>query len=223
MGTELQPWIPIAELVLKIVVAIAAAVWAVALLFLLRQREQAQTNLRKSEAEIRDLDVRRKHVEAQILDLELKTRQAVIVVDIKSAIHDLENAHVILAVVEITNCGSQNAHISWTHQEPAFSVRRVKLGSGGQTDYDLVAAFRVRMTRDPRSEARSHVVRAGGKESLPFAVQVPSPGVYLLSFRGAVDEKDRIEAAKLGVHLPVAWTGSSHVVVGNPQVAETVP
>jgi hypothetical protein len=45
------------ELFLKVTVALAGGIWAVLLLRLLRQREQAAINIRKSEAEIRDLSL----------------------------------------------------------------------------------------------------------------------------------------------------------------------
>jgi hypothetical protein len=218
-------WIAIADLVFKLVVAFLAATWTVALLFVLRQRELAQANLRKSEIDI-------KHVEKQIIDLELMTRQAVIMINIESTVRRIEDAYIVLALVEITNCGTQNACIRWKHPprqddepdpgpdpDPAFNVRRVKLCEGGCIEHELIASRRVPMTYNPASDAYSHVVRAGGKETLPFAVKVPSPGLYLLSFRGVVDKKDRIEAEKLKVNLPVAWTGNRHVLVGDPLAA----
>jgi hypothetical protein len=214
---DLDTWIVLIELGLKIVVALFAGFWAVVLLLLLRQRELAQTNLRRSEAQIRDLELKRKYVDAQIRDLELKATQAVVLVDIKPTIHRSGNGYIIIAVVELTNCGSQNTRIKWKGELPAFYVRSAELGTDGTADYGPPIEFRVPLTLNPKSEAPSHVVRAGGKESIPFAFQVSSPGLYLLSFRGVVDEKDRAEAAKLGVELPVAWTGNRYVIVGGTQ------
>ena len=212
-------WIALGELILKVVIAFVGGVYAFALLFFLRQRDQAQANIRRSEAEIRDLDLNRKHVEAQILDLELKTRQAVILVDIRVETYRDREAYIIIAAVELTNCGSQNARIIWKDQPPAFSVRMVRLNENRKTDYDLIGEFPVPLTLDPKGEALSHVVRAGGKVSLPFTARISSAGLYLLSFRGVVDEKDRAEAAKLGVKLPTAWTGNRYVFVDDARVA----
>jgi len=216
--------IALGELILKVAVVLFGGTWAVLLFRLLRQREQAQINLRRSEADIR-------HTEAQILDLELKTKQAVVLVDMRVETYRHRDAYIIYAVVELTNCG-RNTRIIWKDQPPAFSVRMVKLNEEHHgpsrripmqngiedRDYDLIGEFRVLRTLDPKAEARSHIVRAGGKESLPFTALVPSPGLYLLSFRGVVDEKDRAEAAKLGVELPVAWTGNRYVFVDDARV-----
>jgi hypothetical protein len=152
------------------------------------------------------------------LDLELKTRQAVILVDIRVETYRHRDAYIIIAVVELTNCGSQNTRIIWENQPPAFSVRMVKRNERGDVDYDLIGEFRVQRTLNPKAEALSHIVRSGGKESLPFVTLIPSPGPYLLSFRGVVDEKDRAEAAKLGVELPVAWTANRYVFVDDARV-----
>jgi hypothetical protein len=75
------------------------------------------------------------------------------------------------------------------------------------------------MTLDPQFDARAHIVRGNGKEALSFVAKVPSPGIYLLSFRGVVDEADRIQSAKQGAAWPVAWTANRHVVVEGPRPA----
>ena len=218
MSHDPDTWIALGDLILKATVAFFGGVFAVALYFLLRQREEVQTRIRRSEAEIRDLELKRKHVEAQILDLELKTRQAVILVDIRVETYRHRDAYIIIAVVELTNCGSQNTRIIWENQPPPFSVRMIKRNEDGDVDYDLIGEFRVPRTLDPKAKALSHVVRAGGKESLPFTALTPSPGLYLLSFRGVLAEKDRAEALKLGVELPVAWTGNRYVLIDDTRV-----
>jgi hypothetical protein len=218
---DLKTWVELIELGLKILAVFGAGCWAVALLLLLRQRELAQAALRKSEAEIRDLELKAKHVDAQIRDLELKAKQqAVVRVDIQPTIrHSPDGSgYIILAVVELTNCGGRNTKIEWKDELPAFSVRLARLGTDGKPDYHPPTAFRVPLTLDPESEAVSHVIRAGGTESIPFALRVSSPGLYLLSFRGAVDKQERAEAQKLGAELPVAWTGNRHVLVGDTPV-----
>jgi hypothetical protein len=131
----------------------------------------------------------------------------------------VREGHVIIAVVELTNCGSQNARIIWKDQPPAFSVRLVRQDENREADYELIGEFPVPLTLDPKGEALSHVVRAGGKVSLPFTARISSAGLYLLSFRGVVDEKDRAEAAKLGVKLPTAWTGIRYLFVDDASAA----
>lgn len=215
MGLDLDTWITLSDLILKIVVAAFGGFWAVALLLLLRQREQAQLNLRKSEAEIRDLELKRIQVEAEIVN---QRRPAAVLVDIKSTIHRRGGAYIIVAIVELTNSGRQNIRITWKDQAPAFYLRLVTLDDDGGIDYALLAERRVPSTLNPQAETPAHVVRVGGKESLSFAFQVSSPGLYLLSFRGVVDEKDRVEAAKLGVELPLAWTANRYVFVEDTQV-----
>ena len=94
----------------------------------------------------------------------------------------------------------------------------------GEVVYDLVQEFRVMQTGNPRSEAVSHIVRAGATESIPFLFRVSCPGIYLLSFRGAVAEQEREDARKLGAELPSAWTGRKIVFVDDaPTPSATKP
>jgi hypothetical protein len=74
------------------------------------------------------------------------------------------------------------------------------------------------MAKDPLSEPLSHVLRFGGTESLHFALRVSVPGLYLLSFRGAVDPEEHKEGKELGAELPTAWTGSRYVFVDEGHV-----
>jgi hypothetical protein len=214
---DVKTWIEIVELVLKIVVAIAAGGWAFSLLVLLKQRELAQAALRKSEAEIRDIELRSRHVDAQIRDIELKAKQqAVVSVGIESTVYrSPEGGYILLAVVELTNRGGRNTKIKWRDEPPAFRVRVVKFDAEGMASYDSVKELQVPLTLDPTSVPNSHIIRAGGTESISFSIRVPIAGVYLLSFRGVVDEQERTESAKLGADLPVAWTGNRYVLVGD--------
>jgi len=215
---ELRTWIELTELGLKIVAVVGAGIWAVAFLLLLRKRELAQAALRKSEAEVRDLELKAKHVDAQIRDLELKAKQqAVVRVDIQATVRRSPDSsgYIILAAVELTNHGGRNTRIKWKDEPPAFYVRSAKLNADGKPDYGPPTEFRVPLTLDPDSEPPSHIIRAGGTESIPFAVQVSSPGLYLLSFRGVVNEQEHAEAQKLGAEMPTAWTGNRYVLVGD--------
>jgi len=82
-------------------------------------------------------------------------------------------------------------------------------------------------TKDPSKPAVSHVLRAGTTENLTFAFQTDQRGLYLLSFRGAVDEDVRKEAERYGVQMPTAWTAKRYVSVGKtcmtPEPAPEAP
>ena len=195
--------IELADLIFKIIAAVAAGVWALFLLVTLRQPARAQAELRKTEEEIREIELRAK-------------RQAVVAVDIKATILSSPDGegHIILAVVELTNRGSRNTRIKWKDQLPAFYVRLTQFDPSGRPTYLQEKELRVPQTLNPDVEARSHVIRTGGTESIPFAVKVSLPGIYLLSFRGAVDDAELQQSKELGVELPGAWTANKHVVVG---------
>ena len=213
-------WINVAELLLKFGVAIATGAWSIALYRLLKRREHSLMDLRKKDIEIRDLGLRMKLAEAEIQKLELDMkRQAVVTVDIKPKIvrSVADSGYVILARVVLTNCGSRNTRIRWKDEAAAFYVRSVNFSTDNEPTYSNAIEQRVKLTRKPELESVSHVIRAGGTEAINFVAHVPQTGLYLLSFRGLVDEQEKAEAKKLGADLPVAWTANRYVLVNDTE------
>jgi hypothetical protein len=198
-----RTWMELIELGLKIVAVAGTGLWAFAALRALRNGETADFSLRNSEARIRELDLQAK-------------QQAAVSVEIKPAVQRCVdgNGYVVTAVVELANRGGQNTTINWKDQPPAFHVRLAKFDADGKPKYDPPTKFRVPLSLNSKSSAVAHVIRPGATESIPFAFKVASAGLYLLSFRGAVDAQERAEAERLGVALPEAWTGNKYVLVG---------
>ena len=216
-----------AELALKFIALLASGIWAFWLLFVLRKRELARADLQKKEAEIRDLELKEKlqsadyelrarQADAQIRELELKAkRQAAVSVEINPTVlrNPNDDGHLILANVELTNRGDRNTRICWENEPPALTMRFVKNVGNAGPEYDEPKFFRVMQVRDPNNPAISHVVRAGATERLAFLLQAALPGLYLLSFRGALDKQERAESEALGAILPVSWTSKKYVLV----------
>jgi hypothetical protein len=202
---DLKAAAEVIEIAYKCFAILGAGVWAVLLLVLLRQREQAQAGLTKTEAEVRNLELQAR-------------RQAVVRVDIQATVHrDPDGAgYVILATVDLTNQGTRNTRIKWRDEPPAFYIRKTEFGPDGRPEFAGVATeFRVPLTRMPDQEPISHLIRAGAMQSIPFAVRISSAGLYLLSFRGAVDEQEQKVSKEggMGEEMPKSWTGSKYVLV----------
>jgi hypothetical protein len=180
---------------LKIVGVVGGAAWAIALLLLLRKRELARAKLR-------------------ILELKAK-QQAVVSIDIKPTVHrDVDGrGYIIVALVEIANRGSRNTRIEWKGQPAPFRVSLTTFDSEGKPTYAGAQEFRVPLAINPRGEAESHIIRAGGLESIPFALKVASAGLYLLSFRALVDVVEQPVAKELGAQQGTAWTCNRYVLV----------
>ncbi len=202
-----KTWIDLIELGLKVIAVFGAAAWAFAVLRLLRDGEFASISVRNSEAQIKDLELRAK-------------QQPVVAVDIKPTIQrSLDGeGYIVTVVVELANRGGQNTKINWKDEPPAFHVRLARFDTDGKPKYDPPKRFRVPLTLNPNTGAVAHVIRPGGTESIPFAFRLSSPGLYLLSFRGGVDEQERVESQKLGAPSPEAWTGNKYVLVGDVAV-----
>jgi hypothetical protein len=171
-------------------------------------------------AEIRGLNLNTKRTEAEIRDLDLKCKQqALVQVDIRPEVHPTSDSdgYLILATVKLTNRGTRNTRIKWRDQPPAFYVHEVTFDEEGKPDFGNRRDFQVPLTLHPDLDAISHIIRAGGAESIPFAVRVTTPGLYLLSFRGSVDEAERNVSANTGAELPVSWTARKFVLVSREQ------
>jgi len=197
LGIDITIW----NFWLKFVVAIAAGAWAI---FLLR-------HLRKSD--VVDVDITKK--QREIKELELKTRRQVSVsVDIQVDMSAAPEGQILITTVAITNHGNEATRIMWQDEPPAFTVRFVRFDREGTPEHGTSRDFWVMSTRDPSKPAVSHVLRAGATETLTFAFQTDQPGLYLLSFRGAVDKDIRKEAKSYGVQMPTAWTAKRYVFVG---------
>ena len=204
--------IEIAELALKYAGAIAAAAWAIALYFLLRKRALAGAKLRETEAKIRSIELAMK-------------RQAVIRITIDPRIiKNLDgNGYVILATIDIRNLGTQATKITW-HDAPPFVVRRFEDfdAQSGRPTFEEGRDFTVPLTYDPAGDAKSHLVRPGGCETISYAVHVTA-GLYLLSFRGEVSAETREEVKELGATSPTVWSANKYVLVDEAACQAAAP
>jgi hypothetical protein len=226
MPMDIKAWIPDIDIWLKIVGLLAAAVWAFFLLVYLRRREAVNVEIRRKESDIEiqrkrlEIELSRNQVETQkkefeIKELELKTqRQISITVDIQSEVTVDSEGYILTSIVVLQNRGNDATTITWHGEPPPFTIRSVSFNSTGNAEPSgRPLNFSVMSTRDPEVNARSHVIRAGATETLTFAARLTVPGLYLLSFRGAVAEDVRAEATKYGVRLPTSWTAKRYVYI----------
>src|SRR5262245_59612832 len=97
---ELKAWAEIIEIALRCLAIVGAGVWALLVLILLRQREQVQTGLRKTEAEVKSLELQSR-------------QQAVVRVDINTSTHRApdSNGYIVVATIDLANRGSRNTRV----------------------------------------------------------------------------------------------------------------
>jgi hypothetical protein len=203
------------ELYLKCLAIVIAGAWAVWLFFVLRQREAARAELRKTEVDIRTAEADLCKTEVEIRSIELQAKQqAVIEVELDATTHaTADGRFALLATATLTNKGSRNTRILWKEKPPAFKARPL-IFNGVTSSFGDAVECRPRMTKDPERQPVSHIVRAGGCERIAFALEVPQAGIYLLTFRGTVDEEERAVSMQTGAQLPVAWTAGRYIVIG---------
>lgn len=189
----------------EVVVLCLAAGWGIAGFFLLKQRQKAIAEVRKTDLEAKKL--------------ELDSRQTANVdVRINATAHadPSGTGFVVLAEVELRNVGSRDTRIEWKGQPAPFSVRRTTFNFDGSPQFTSPAIeLRARQARDANVEPVSAVLRAGGRQTLTFTALVAEPGIYLLSFRGVVSDKEAEVSKEAGAQQSTTkgWTSTKFLVV----------
>lgn len=179
--------------------------WAVYGFIILRKKEKASAELKNTELEMKKA--------------ELALRQiAVVKTYISSTVkkNNKTEGYYLLCEVTLTNEGKRDTRLKWHGETPPFAVRQVIFDDRGIPTYpEDPILIPVRQTVNPELEAVSHILRAGGKQTLPFAVLVQNSGVYLLSFRGVVAPEEASISVEAGTQQQntVSWTATKYIVV----------
>jgi hypothetical protein len=184
---------------------VLAAVWAIYTFRALRQVTQSRAQLQKTEAEI--LDLQR---EAKI--------GAVVEMSINTSRHTRPNdPHTyVSAVVEIENKGIRNTRLEHGEDRRPFLVFSVDFEDDGSLKYERLAAYPVPVSRAPNSKSPSTIIRAGGREKIPFYFRVSSPGAYLLVFTAPTSKEEQDIGKDLGLDFPGNWVAKEYLVVERP-------
>lgn len=194
-----------AKTLAEIVAITLAGAWAVYGYFAFRQREQAAAELR--------------HIELETRKAELELRYtAVVTTMIFTSVTSCpySSGYDLIAEVTMSNQGKRDTRIQWQGEAPPFAVRRVVFNEQGAPTFpEEPVLLTVRQTKNPNYEATSHIIRAGGKETISFAVHISNPGVYLLSFRGVVAPDEKLISVEAGVHPTsgVSWTATKYITI----------
>ena len=204
----------------EIIALALGGAWAIFGLIVLKQREQARADLRKT-----GLETEKTQLEMRQLELELR-RMAVVRAEISAASFRRPDGpgYCIIAQVSLTNTGGWEARIEWDDATPAFFVRRTSFGTDGAPCFtERPIELRARQARDANAEVVSTIIRPGASEHLAFAAHVQNLGLYLLSFRGPVAPRDRMVSVEAGAakHNPTSWTAHRYIIVTESPSHET--
>jgi hypothetical protein len=191
--------------ILTPIALVVAAGWAIYTFRALGQITSSRADLQKTEAEIQNLQR-----EARI--------GAVVEISITTSQHPRPNDPYayVSAVVEIENKGSRNTRLVHGGNQGPFSVFAVDFEDDGSLKYERQAAYPVLLSTRPASKSPSTIVRAGGREKIPFYFRVSSPGVYLLIFRARVSKEEKAVGKELGLKFPASWVAKKYLVVEHP-------
>src|SRR2546423_2487710 len=235
------------DLIIKLALALYGAIWAYYLIRVLRQRELARITESKGIEEIEKLRIEistlavEKGLQIEKIQLEnnklaqeilqlqrnqQRTTNITVALDATVVRNPDGQGFVVLGAIELFNQGNQDIRFPWEDQEPPVRMSRVRFKPDGQPEFGTEAQIRVRMTRQPSVTAPAHIIRAGGKEAVVFAVHAPAAGLYLLMFRAEGAPLAPDQAAKPHTGRPLPWTASKYVLVSEahlPPAAELQP
>jgi hypothetical protein len=125
----------------------------------------------------------------------------------------------VAADVDIENKGNRHTQLVYGEGGTPFSVFRVDHNADGSLKFGDATSYPVVRGQDPEKAVRSMIVRAGGRETIPFYFRVSSPGVYLLVFRAPIpkSEQELLEGAlRHEFSRPFAWVAKEYLVVNRP-------
>jgi hypothetical protein len=204
-------WVPIAQLAVQV----AALVWAVIVVLALRQIATARTQLAKLEVEREKTaaEVQKTHREIQELDLKLKT-QPVICVEMKPEIRPIvPQGWLLTVIVEVANTGNAPARLSFEKDEP-LQLFPTEFDEQGKPTFEDGISLGAPPAVNPAGRVPALILRAGGRESVPFVLRIDRAGLYLVTFRALLGSVDR---ESLGLAIPewkpVSWTAKRYVWV----------
>jgi hypothetical protein len=208
---EWQELLELLKTLLEVVAIIAGGIWAIFTFHALGQIARARADIANAEA-----SRRKSEAEAQQL-LEKAGIGAVIEVDLTATTVKAPDGRGLLlsVLVEITNKGTRNAKAKFPEPpEFPFTAYEVTAHEDGRFSYEMVARAAVISGINPEFRSLQVLVRAGGRERLPFLVRIPRPGVYLLVFGIPLSEKEQEVAKKFDFVATGRWTAKRYVVVG---------
>lgn len=202
-----KEWLEVVKLAAEVIAIGAGGVWALFTFGALSQIARARAEIAKTDAE-------RRKTEAELQALAEKALTgAVIEIDLIVTSPAVPNmAGTFLSVLaEVSNKGNRNAHIEYP--EKPFAVYAVDRDAGGVLTPRLVAGSPVVSSINPAKRSLKLLVRAGGKERLPFFVALPGPGLYLVVVTLPLSKAEQEVAARYGFVSLGRWSAKRYVVV----------
>ncbi len=170
----------------------------------------------RSRAELQRLELEQRKTEAEIRKLQQEAKVgAVIEISIKLARQSLPNdsSPYVSAVVQIENKGNRNTRLDYGESRKPLMVFAVRFNNDGALEYVEQSAYPVPVGRSPNAASPSILVRAGGRETIPFFFRVSSPGLYLVVFTAHTSEEEQVIAKELGFSFPGNWVAKEYFVV----------
>ncbi|MGH9420901.1 MAG: hypothetical protein ACRD3J_13075, partial [Thermoanaerobaculia bacterium] len=121
------------------------------------------------------------------------------------------SADVFLSVLaEVSNKGNRNAQIEYP--DHPFTAYLVTPQPDGALSYSPVAKANVISSINPDYKSLKLLVRAGGKERLPFFVRLPSHGLYLLVITLPLSAAEQEVAKRYGFVTTGRWSAKRYFV-----------
>lgn len=203
----------VAKLLIEASAILAGGIWATYTFGSLRQ-------IARSRAEIANTEAARKKTEAEIQQLTEHARVgAVIEIDLTASTSTLPNVPGLMLSVlaEVSNRGNRNAQIEYP--DHPFTVYAVGELQTGTPTYTPVAKDAVRSSVDPSKRSLKLLVRAGGKERIPFLVHVPGPGLYLLVLTLPLSQAEQEIAKQYGFVSVGRWSAKRYFIATAPRAA----
>ena len=207
---EWKDFLDVVKTLVEASAILAGGIWATYTFGSLRQIARAR-------AEIANTEAARKKTEAEIQQLTERAQAgAVVEIDLTASTWALPNVSGLLLSVlaEVSNKGNRNVQIEYPdHPFTAYAVTGFE---GGAQTYTPVATADVRSSVNPSKRSLKLLVRAGGRERIPFLVRVPGPGLYMLVLTLPLPKPEQEIAERFGFVSTGRWSAKRYFLATAP-------
>ncbi|CAH7247906.1 conserved hypothetical protein [Vibrio chagasii] len=115
-------------------------------------------------------------------------------IDIRPSTFELDNGNYgVIVNVSIQNTGTKDIFIDWSELETPLAVYKIRMESGDKQFFETLFLPKIYAPFNVKKKKKEHYnslyLLVGAKKELSFYVEVPSTGMYYITFNAKPDKK----------------------------------
>ncbi|MEZ8696331.1 hypothetical protein AB6D84_04365 [Vibrio lentus] len=181
-------------LVLSIAI-ISGGIWTFYTFDVLNQRDKASAELKEIQDRIKGTNASNIHIAPSFFELE-------------------DGKFGLITNVSIQNTGTQDVLIDWSSDDTPLSVYKVRIENGDKQYFERLFLPKIYAPFNTEKKKKEHYkslyLLVGARKELSFYVELPSEGIYYVTFKADADEKLRKEIVEKSGQT-AEWFSSKYI------------